>query len=437
MRPKKVLMAASVASMIDQFNMPNIRLLQDMGYEVHVACNLKEGNTCDEERLRTFQETLRRMRVVLHQWDCPRSVFAVRACAAAFRQMMALTGKHQYAWIHCHSPIGGALVRAAAHCRGIRVIYTAHGFHFYQGAPLKNWLLYYPAEKLLARWTDVLVTVNREDHRLAKKKMHAGKVCYIPGVGIDTERFCGAGCTKQERAAFCRRYRIPGNAVLLLSVGELNKGKNHEVVLKALARLARTDVYYVIVGQGTLQGHLQKLAEQLGIARQVRLAGYQQDISWYYQNADIFVFPSKREGMPVALLEAMAAGMPCVVSNIRGNRELIFGRKLNQAGGRCFSWKHSQELADVLSEILLNKPMWRECGKRNQIQTKAYDWMFVRKRMQRVYAEVSMKGYSNSLDSFDQNRTLMRRKGNAWVENKDTGFFEISKFAGKSGIQGY
>ncbi len=387
MRPKKVLMAASVASMIDQFNMPNIRLLQDMGYEVHVACNLKEGNTCDEERLRTFRETLRRMRVVLHQWDCPRSVFAVRACAAAFRQMMVLTGKHQYAWIHCHSPIGGALVRVAAHCRGIRVIYTAHGFHFYQGAPLKNWLLYYPAEKLLARWTDVLVTVNREDHRLAKKKMHAGKVCYIPGVGIDTERFCGTGCTKQERAAFCRRYRIPGNAVLLLSVGELSRRKNHQVVISALAGLSDKRIHYFICGQGKMKEFLYRKAKKSGVLEQVHLMGFQEDVTEFYQYADIFVFPSRREGLPVALMEAMASALPCVVSDIRGNRELIDGGKKGHAksGRILFPFERADRLQEALERLISDEQLRKNLGHRNKEKVRELDVRTVTRRMEQIY----------------------------------------------------
>lgn len=158
MKKEKVLVAASVASMIDQFNMPNIRLLLEMGYEVHVACNLKEGNTCDDRRIRRLVKTLDELHVRLHQWDCPRSILPAWKCYRAYRQFLGLLKRQRFAWIHSQSPVGGALARIAAHGLGIRVAYTAHGFHFYKGAPLQNWLLYYPAEKLLARWTDRLWT---------------------------------------------------------------------------------------------------------------------------------------------------------------------------------------------------------------------------------------------------------------------------------------
>ena len=204
MRHRKVLLAASVASMIDQFNMQNISLLQQMGYEVHVACNFREGNTCDARRVRKFQERLTQLQVVWHQWDCPRGTGSVHKCLRAYHQMLWLLKTCPFAWMHCHSPVGGALARIAAHKTGIRVVYTAHGFHFYRKAPLKNWLLYYPVEKLLARWTDVLITVNREDYRFAEKRLGAGRICHIPGVGVDTGLY-GRRASAQEKRAFRKK----------------------------------------------------------------------------------------------------------------------------------------------------------------------------------------------------------------------------------------
>lgn len=317
---KKALVIASVASMIHQFNMPNIRLLKKMGYEVHVACNFEKGNTCDETSIQKLRADLQKMGVIPHQWDCPRSVGAVRQCITAFVQLYELTKCLLFDLMHCHSPIGGALARMVAHMRGIPVIYTAHGFHFYQGAPFKNWLLYYPVEKLLAYWTDVLITINKEDYAFAKRNLAAGIIYRIPGVGVDIGKFAGRDMRRKMR----EQYSIPQDAVLLLSVGELNRGKNHRMAVKALAALDKheNDVYYMICGQGRLRRDLLLYAKKLGIGQRVRLVGYMEDIAAAYEAADIFVFPSKREGMPVALMEAMACGLPCVVSDIRGNREL-------------------------------------------------------------------------------------------------------------------
>lgn len=386
----KILMLASVASMIDQFNMSNIRLLLEMGYEVHAACNYKEGNTCDAERIRGLRKRLHSMRVVQHQWDCPRSVYALGKCGRACRQLWRLTGKEQFAWIHCHSPVGGALARLVGHLRGSRVMYTVHGFHFYQGAPLWNWLLYYPVEKMLSYWTDVLITVNQEDYRLAKRRMHAGKVYRIPGVGIDISRFqrdagIEAGCF--ERDAFRAACGIPADAVVLLSVGELSRRKNHQAVIAALAKLSRQDVYYLICGQGACRDRLMRTAERYGVAHRVRLAGFLEDVEQAYRSCDIFVFPSLQEGFPAALMEAMAAGMPCVVSAIRGNRELICNK-----GGRKFPVTGRSSVRTIrryLEELIADLELREACGRYNQNKIKAYDILVVEGYMKQIYESMS------------------------------------------------
>ena len=420
---RKVLMLASVASMIDQFNLPNIRLLLGMGYEVHVACNFREGNTCDKKRLRGLKKKLAAMHVAWHQWDCPRSAASLRKCARAYRQLCRLLGQQGFSWMHCHSPVGGALARLAAHRYGVRVVYTAHGFHFYQGAPLRNWLLYYPVEKLLSYWTDVLITVNREDYGFARRRLGAGKVFYIPGVGVDLaeflspacldERLCGASENLQDKrfcgtsenlrnkqlcgasenlwnkqfcgasenlrdARFCEMFGIPQGASVLLSVGELIPRKNHRMVLDALAALGRPDVYYLVCGQGPLRGELRQYAQRRGVGGRVRLAGYQERTGWILENADIFVFPSLQEGLPVALLEAMAAGLPCAVSDIRGNRELV------RAGER-FAPDSPGGLAGLLGRLLEDGAYRQACGASNRRRVRRYALCRVEARMERIY----------------------------------------------------
>ena len=207
---------------------------------------------------------------------------------------------------------------------GTKVIYTAHGFHFYKGAPLKNWVLYYPIERLLARYTDVLTTINIEDYERAKKSFKAKKIKYIPGVGIDTNRFQQIDVNKLVKR---QEIGVPEDSFVVLSVGELNKNKNHETVIKAIARLNNPNVYYVICGQGVLEDYLKKLIKELGLERQIKLLGFRKDIGEICKVADLFVFPSFREGLSVALMEAMASGLPIVCSEIRGNVDLVKDQK--------------------------------------------------------------------------------------------------------------
>lgn len=181
----KVLFVTNAASMIELFNMNNIRMLLDMGGEVHVATNFNEGNTCSPQRIQKLKETLDLWGVPYYQVNFGRSPMAVSKNMAAYRQLLDIVRKEQFTFIHCHTPMGAALARVVARRTKTKVMYTAHGFHFYTGAPKKYWMIYYPVEKFLARYTDILVTMNHEDYDRARAKMPAHEVAYIHGVGID------------------------------------------------------------------------------------------------------------------------------------------------------------------------------------------------------------------------------------------------------------
>ena len=317
---KRMLMLASVASMIDQFNMPNIELLQEMGYEVHVACNFEKGSTCTDEKVLELKKKLKKLHVRFFQIDFERNVMKLNQDLKAYKQVLKLARKYQYTFIHCHSPIGGVVGRLVGHKTNTKVIYTAHGFHFYKGAPVQNWLLYYPIEKFLSRYTDILITINKEDYQRAKKKFDAKKVEYVPGVGINIKKFQDIKIDRERKR---RELGIKTEDTVLISVGELNKNKNHEVIIKALAKLQRPDIQYLLVGKGSLKEYLAEMAKNLGVGEQVHFLGFRNDVAELYKTADIFVFPSKREGLPVALMEAMTCGIASIASGVRGNTDLI------------------------------------------------------------------------------------------------------------------
>ena len=241
----------------------------------------------------------------------------------AYRRLKDIIREGNYDLIHCHTPVGAVTARLAARearKNGTKVIYTAHGFHFYRGAPLVNWLLYYPVERLLAPLTDVLITINREDFDRAQRRLRAKKTVYIPGVGIDTARFRG---NEEKGAALRRELGIPENAEVLLSVGDLNKNKNHRAVLEALAGMEERNLYYVVCGRGLLKESLEAFTRKKGLADRVRFMGYRSDVADFYAMADVFVFPSFREGLSVSVMEAMASGKPIICSRIRGNTDLV------------------------------------------------------------------------------------------------------------------
>lgn len=308
----KILYVTTIGSTMDFFR-SLLRELTAAGHTVEIATNETE---------RPVSAYFRSLGCTVHQIDCSRSPLS-GGNRKAVRQLRALVQQEHYDIVHCHTPVAALCTRLA--CRGVRktgtrVFYTAHGFHFYKGAPKKNWLLFYPIEKFCARMTDVLVTINHEDFERAKRKLHAGQVVYVPGVGIDTARFRDAAA---DRAEMRRSLGIPEAATVLLSVGELNQNKNHETAIRAIAELQDPSVYYLIAGVGPLKDSLTALAAGLGLADRVQLLGYRNDVDLLYKTADILVFPSFREGLPVSVMEAMASGLPIVAASNRGTRELI------------------------------------------------------------------------------------------------------------------
>ena len=298
------------------FFRPIIRELLDDGHTVDVATNLNIGKLPD---------CYREWGCKVYPISCTRSPFN-KGTLTAIKEIRRIVREGGYDIVHCHTPIAAMCTRFA--CRGLRknglrVFYTAHGFHFYKGAPLKNWLLYYPADWLCAHWTDTLITINREDYAFAQKHLHAKRVEYVPGVGIDVDKFANVIVDRAEKR---REIGVPEDAFLLMSVGELNQNKNHEIVLRALAQVGNKNIHYAIAGNGPLQEYLMNTAKELGISEQVHLLGQRRDVPELNKAADVFIHPSLREGLPVALMEAEASGLPCIVSRIRGNTDVVTER---------------------------------------------------------------------------------------------------------------
>ncbi len=367
-RQKKALQLASVASMIGKFNMPNIRLLQEQGYHVDVVANFRNPGGLTRELAESLKKELAETDVNVHDIEIPRSLNPLKILKA-YKVVKKLTETEHYDLIHCHSPIGSVICRLAARKerkKGTKVIYTAHGFHFYKGAPLFNWLIYYTIEKILARITDVLITINREDYQRANEKLKAGRIEYVPGIGVDTDFF------KPDPAAGKRireELGLSDKDDMILSVGELNKNKNHIRVIRALKGQPFT---YVIVGEGDQKSVLQKVAIDNNV--DVRFLGFREDVSDIYNAADVYVLPSLREGLNVSLMEAMACGCTVACSDIRGNRDLI--------ENALFDPKSEAEIRTAILKTVGSKDT---LGRINRKKIMAFGIQVVRERMRSVY----------------------------------------------------
>jgi len=376
---KRALILASVASMIDQFNMPNIRLMKEMGYEVDVATNFLKGSTCSDEKIAALKQTLQEMNVRCFQIDFSRNVLNIGENIRAYMQTKKIIDENNYALIHSHSPIGGFLSRIAARNirkSGTKMIYTAHGFHFFKGAPLMNWLLFYPIELVTSRWTDVLVTITHEDFKLAQKKMYAKEVVYVPGVGIDTASLAPKDGDKLISSNKREELGLSMSDIVMLSVGELNKNKNHEIILRAMAQLNCPNLHYVIAGRGMLKEYLEQLAQDLGVKDQFHLLGFRTDVKELFKMADFFAHSSFREGLSVAVMEAMANGLPVICTEIRGNTDLIEDNK----GGYLFKPAEQNAL-----KSMLDNTERKLMGELNLRKAEGLDIKAVLEVMRRIY----------------------------------------------------
>lgn len=364
----KILYVATVVKThIMEFHIPYLKMLKEMGWETAVAAR----NDYDDpaECVIPYCDTY---------YDIPfeRNPFKL-GNIKAYKELKKVIDEGEYDIIHCHTPVGAMLTRLAAgdaKKKGSKVFYTAHGFHFYKGASLINWLLYYPAERNLARKTDVLITITKEDYRRAQA-FKAGAVKYIPGIGVDLNRFKKG--SKEKAAALRSELGIPSEATVFLSVGEVNVNKNHRAVIKALPSFP--DAWYVLCGRGPLIDEHRKLAESLGVSDRVVMTGYRTDVVDFYSMADIFVFPSFREGLPVALMEAMATGLVCVASRNRGTDDLLEGSQL------LFDAGSTTELIEKL-----NMALSADCSnevKRNSEHIKSFDIKNTLKLVQGFYLE--------------------------------------------------
>lgn len=379
---KRVLMLASVASMIDQFNMPNIALLQKLGYEVDVACNFIEGNTCSDARVAELKQKLQDMHVRCYQIDFARNIKHMGQNMRALRQVEGLMKQNGYAFCHCHSPIGGVVARIAGHRTKTKVIYTAHGFHFYQGAPVMNWLVYYPVEKVLSRWTDVLITINHEDYKLAKKKFKMKKLTYVPGIGIDTQRECLSQKEKEEKR---KELGISQDAFLITNAAEFTPNKNQKTVIEAIEQLHNPNIYFVMCGIGEKKAELEQYVKEHGLEEHIRFVGFRNDLHEILQTSDCFVLSSFREGLSVALMEAMAEGLPVVCGRIRGNVDLIKDGK----GGILVSPENKEDYEAAFRKLYEMKhkelAAFQRLGKINAENVKSFGRSAVERLMENVY----------------------------------------------------
>ena len=348
---KKVLFCATVDYHFKAFHLPYMKWFTEQGWEVHVAAN---GNT--------------ELPYVDKKYDIPiqRSPFKLQNFHA-YKELTSIINANKYSIIHCHTPLGGVLARLAARKarrQGTKVMYTAHGFHFYKGSPLINWLIYYPIEKVLASYTDCLITINKEDYNLAMDhRFKAECIEHVHGVGVDIEQF--SPIKEMYKRNLKMQFGYKPDDFLMFYAAEFNKNKNQQFLIRSLALLKSEipNAKLLLAGTGLLMESCKTLAAQLGVAEMVHFLGYRTDIASLLPMCDIAVASSLREGLPVNIMEAMACGLPVVATDNRGHRELI----LNNENGWIISHSNIEEMSKKIKYLAQNPNLSIEFGNTGRI----------------------------------------------------------------------
>lgn len=376
----KLLYISNIASkrMAYNFTGAAIEAAHFLGYEFIGVANRSNSTPTD------IKEDEEKYGIKLLHIDLARSPFS-KQNIKAYKQLCNIIRENNIECIHCNTPVGGMLGRLAGKKCGVKkVIYQVHGFHFYKGAPKLNWMLYYPIERWLARYTDSLITINKEDYAFAKKKFrlrNRGKVHYVPGVGIDTKQYIP---DENMRIQKRKELGIKDEEFVLVAVGRLEPNKNNETLIRAVAKCRNSNIKLILCGDGEQRKALKDLGSELNIDNQVFFLGNRSDMREIYCAADCLVMASFREGLSRTIMEAMASGLPCIVSRIRGNVDLIEDGK----GGYLCEPSNIQAFSSSIRKVCADKAMCTEMGDFNRMKIKEFDISIVEKKLISIYTEV-------------------------------------------------
>ena len=365
----RVLVVSTIGRFIWQFGDSSVKVLQDMGFEVHICANFNEQlSHVDDDSL------------IKHQVDFCRSPFSGKNIKA-YSQLKRILKENSFDLIHCQTPVAAWLSRLAAAQMGVSpVIYMPHGFHFYQGAPFKDKLVYKQLESMMAKKTDAIICINIEDFKVASK-FHLrknGKVFYVPGVGIDLSRY-----ENVVPVNIRKELALSDDDFIITSVAELHQRKNHEQMIRAISLLPEKDrIHYVVCGVGSREEMIRKLAEKEKI--NLHLLGFSRDAVGIVRGSDLFALASFREGLSVALMEAMAIGAPIIASRIRGNVDLIE----NNVNGLLFKCGDDRETASAIGRMLSRQVDIELMRRENLRRIKEYDMDRIKRIMRGIYEEM-------------------------------------------------
>lgn len=370
MGKEKILFIASIENHFISFHIPFMKYLQGKGYEVHVATKL------GERRLE-----LEKQGIICHHVGFSRSVNPFIALKVVI-QLIQLMRKDRFSLVHVHTPMASFLGRLAAKLTHTKpVLYTAHGFHFYKGAPWYYWAFIYPVEYLMARWTDGLIVINQEDYINVQRmgfKLNKN-VFFVNGVGVNLKKISNISSVDDE---IRKELKVIKEDIIFTYVAGFTPNKNQLFLLKAWEKISQqfNNIHLLFVGDGKNINNVKKYANK-NLLHGVYFLGYRRDVLQILLKSDIIVLVSKREGLPRSIMEAMALAKPIIASNIRGNRDLIEDGK----NGFLVELGDVDGLFSSMKKLITDDKLRTDMGRASLEKIKEYDIEKVLAEMSSIY----------------------------------------------------
>ncbi|OES44982.1 glycosyltransferase family 4 protein [Domibacillus iocasae] len=371
----KVAFVASVYRHLAAFHKPYMEWFQHQGFEVHAYGQQDIG-----------KEEVQNTGVICHDIPFQRSPFQLDN-VRALKELTKSFQEELFQVVHVHTPVASVLGRIAAKKSNVpTVFYTAHGFHFFKGAPLKNWLTFYPVERLMAKYTDYLVTINEEDFRRAKRFPVKKEVLFVKGVGVDRQVYESGRLSGQLKLEKRQELGIGADEFVIICVAELSERKNQMQLIEALGKMRKDGpVKCLLVGNGESEEKLKAMVDQLNLKKTVQFLGFRRDVPDLIEIADTVTLLSKQEGLPRAIMEALAAAKPVVVTDVRGNSDLV----IHGENGYAVELGNIDATVRAFESLMNSRDQLNKMGKKSRELSEEYDTVRIAKHMEKIYKKAT------------------------------------------------
>jgi glycosyltransferase involved in cell wall biosynthesis len=368
----KLLIVTTVPITLRSFLLPFVKHFKSLGWQVD---GMAQGLTADPECVAACD------RVWDIQWS--RNVLDPRNLFSGVSRVKEVVAQENYDLVHVHTPIAAFVTRyALKNFPNTKVIYTAHGFHFYRGGSTIKNAIFLGLEKLAGAWTDYLIIINQEDEAAAKQYrfLPSERIYYTRGIGVDTNYYTSRQVAESEVLKIRQELNLSDSDSLLLAIAEFTPRKRHRDLLNALAKLSKPQIHLALAGEGPLKAEMEQLAIQLGIASQVHFLGFRTDIPTLIQSADAVLLVSQQEGLPRSVMEAMCLSTPVIGSNIRGTRDL-----LEDGCGILVDLGDTEAIAQAMAQVVTDPQSLAVMAQKAQAKMKHYDIQQIIEQYTEIY----------------------------------------------------